>query len=414
MNLQVTLAMRYLSGRKLRTFLTTLAIVFGVLVIFGMNTILPTMMKSFQANMIAAAGQVDASITHKTGEAFSPELLDSVRAVPGVRVAAGVLERTVNLPANYFDHDPATTDRYSALSLVGMDPAEARTVHTYPVTGGRFLEASDSASAVISRTLAEGANLNLGSTLTLPTPNGTTDLTIVGILPQRTIPGNEEVIVTLAQAQAMLDMPGEINMVEANFDSVDATRRAEIESALQTAIGNEFQLQAIGSGSELLTNLRVGQIIFNVLGVMALLMGGFIIFNTFRTIVAERRRDIGMLRAVGANRRTIIGVILVEGLLQGAIGTAIGLVLGYGLGLGAVTLMTGMMLQYLNVHVGAPVINVTVLVGSIVIGMGVTVAAGLVPALAASRVTPLEALRPSMADVSFRRMAGLGFWSGAV
>jgi len=105
------------------------------------------------------------------------------------------------------DHDPATADRYTALALVGIDPAQAQTIHAYPVTDGRFLEASDSASAVISKTLAEGANLKLGGTLTLPTPNGTTDLTIVGILPQRAIPGNEEVIVTLSQAQSMMDMP---------------------------------------------------------------------------------------------------------------------------------------------------------------------------------------------------------------
>ncbi len=49
-------------------------------------------------------------------------------------------------------------------------------------------------------------------------------------------------------------------------------------------------------------------------------MGAFIIFNTFRTIVAERRHDIGMLRAIGASRGTIIGLILSEGLVQGVVG----------------------------------------------------------------------------------------------
>ena len=414
MNLQFTLAMRYLGGRKLRTFLTTLAIVFGVLVIFGMNTILPAFIKAFQANMIAVAGQVDAVITHKTGGPFSPDLLDTVRAVPGVRAVSGVLERTVNLPADYFDHDPTMADRYSAISLVGIDPAGAQVIHTFPIRAGRFLEASDSASAVISKTLAEGANLKLGDTFSLPTANGTTNLTIVGILPQRAIPGNEEVIVSLAQVQTMLDMPGQINTIEANFDAVDEARRAEIESALQAAVGNDFQLQAIDPGSELLTNMRFGQAILIVLGIMALLMGGFIIFNTFRTIVAERRRDIGMLRAVGANRSTIIGLILVESMLQGVIGTALGLLLGYAFGMLAVKLMGSLMQQYLNVHLDSPVVSFTVLAGSILIGVGVTVLAGLYPALSASRVTPLEALRPAVADLSFKRMAGLGFWTGAV
>ena len=77
-NLQVTLAARYLRGRKLRTALTTLAIVFGTLVIFGMNMILPTLLASFQSNMLAASGQVDVTITHKAGEAFPRSALSKV------------------------------------------------------------------------------------------------------------------------------------------------------------------------------------------------------------------------------------------------------------------------------------------------------------------------------------------------
>ena len=71
MNIQLTLALRYLLGRKLRTALTTLAIVFGVLLIFGMNTILPAFVTSLQANALAAAGQVDVTITNRTNDAFS-------------------------------------------------------------------------------------------------------------------------------------------------------------------------------------------------------------------------------------------------------------------------------------------------------------------------------------------------------
>jgi len=68
MNLQLTLAARYLNGRRLRTFLTTLAVVFGVLVIFGMNIILPTMLAALQANVQGAEGMVDFSVTHISGE----------------------------------------------------------------------------------------------------------------------------------------------------------------------------------------------------------------------------------------------------------------------------------------------------------------------------------------------------------
>ncbi len=106
MNIQFTLASRYLRGRKLSTTLTTLAVVFGVLVIFMMNILVPTMMRSFQATMLAASDQVDMSISHRTGESFSPAVVDEVRSVNGIRAVYGFLARTIHLPANFYDNDP--------------------------------------------------------------------------------------------------------------------------------------------------------------------------------------------------------------------------------------------------------------------------------------------------------------------
>ena len=90
MNLQLTLAARYLAGRKLRTALTTLAIIFGVLLIFGMNTVLPTMIAALQANVQGAEGEVDFSITNVTGEAF-PGGRGRPPARPGWRARHGRL-----------------------------------------------------------------------------------------------------------------------------------------------------------------------------------------------------------------------------------------------------------------------------------------------------------------------------------
>lgn len=72
MNLQFTLAARYLAGRKLRTALTTLAVTFGVMVIFSMNTILPTMMGALQSNVQGAEGAVDFTITSSARDSFLP------------------------------------------------------------------------------------------------------------------------------------------------------------------------------------------------------------------------------------------------------------------------------------------------------------------------------------------------------
>ena len=164
----------------------------------------------------------------------------------------------------------------------------------------------------------------------------------------------------------------------------------------------------------LLANMDVAQALFSLLGVLAVLMGGFIIFNTFRTIVAERRRDIGMLRALGAGRRTILGTFLAEGLIQGVIGTALGIIGGYGLGLLGVAALGPVLSEMMNVDIGAPVVSPGLLIGSAIVGIGVTLVAGLLPAISAGRVTPLEALRPSVGALSLRRLAGVGFWVGVV
>lgn len=412
MGIQWTLALRYLSGRKLRTFLTTLAIVFGVLVIFGMNTIMPAFVAAFRANALAVANQTDVTITGKTSEAFSSDLVDTVAAIDGVRVASGRLERTVNLPADYFDQDPTLPDAVSAVGLVGIEPDLERAVAGYQIADGRFLQDGDQAAALISQSLADAANVSLNDTLTLPAATGTVNLTIVGLLPPRLLPGNEEVFVTLPEAQKVLDMPGKINVIDANYNAAEAARRDEIQATIESNLGQNYKIGALASGSEILANIQLGATILNVLAAMGLLMGGFIIFNTFRTLVAERRHDIGMLRAVGANRRMISGIILTEGLIQGILGTAVGLLLGYGLGATILKGIAPLYKQYLNLNIGGPQVTVGLVLGSIALGIGVTLLAGWLPARSASRVTPLEALRPSVADVSTKRMAGFAFWSG--
>lgn len=414
MNIQLTLAARYLWGRKLRTFLTTLAIVFGVLVIFGMNTLLPAFINAFQANALALADQTDATITNKTGEAFSTDVAQTVANVEGVRAVSAKLERPLNLPADYFDNDPATPDRVTAVSLVGGDPDALRAMGFYNVQEGRFITAEDEGVVVIARSLAEVADVKLGDVLELPTPTGLVKLTIVGLLPQRLMPGNEEVLAPLAQAQKLLDMPGKINVIDANFDTPDDARRAQIEETLKTTLGSHYTIGVIQAGAEILTNIKTGQAIMNLFGTLGLLMGGFIIFNTFRTIVAERKRDIGMLRAIGANQNTILSLILVEGLVQGVVGTALGLLLGYGLGWLALSVAAPIGRQFLNINVGSPSVTIGLVALSITMGVGVTLVAGLLPARAASRVTPLEALRPAVGDGIFRPLTTIGFWVGVV
>jgi putative ABC transport system permease protein len=390
--MQFTLAFRYLQGRKLRTFLTTLAVVLGVAMIVAVNGMIPAIMTSFQQNMLASAGVVDLSVTSETRGGFGGGVLETVRQTPGIAHAAGSLRRNLLLPADL---------PVNAVTVVGLDGA-AQDVRAYSVTAGRFLQAGDGNALLIGENLALQMELDVGDTLRLPSTAGATDFEIVGILAGRVVPGVEEVFMPLVAAQMLFNQPGEINTVEALF--APDVERAAVEAGVQARVGDEYTLGALESGSELLASIEIGKVVVSVFGLLALVMGGFVIFNTFRAVVAERRRDLGMLRAVGASRKTIVGLILAESLLQGIAGAAVGLILGYALMVGIVVLLNPILQSYMRFRVGTPAPPLSYMAAAVVLGVGMTVLGGLWPALSASRVTPLEALRPSVGE-AYQRVA---------
>ena len=412
MSFQLTLAARYLTGRKLRTTLTTLAVIFGVLVIFGMNIVLPTMIEALQVNTLAASGQVDVTITQIAGDSFSENILDKIKGLEGIRAISPSLNRTVNLTKNYFDQDKNIPDRITALALVGIDPYLANSVRSYPLQSGRFLEEDDNKAVVISQSLADALLLEIGDFLTIPTLNGTVSLEIVGILFPKTEPGNEELLVPLSQAQSMLDQKDKINALDISLVSIEEGERQKVIGEIQSALGDNYIAGVLSSGEEIIGAMQIGRVILSMFGVLALFMGAFIIFNTFRTIVVERRHDIGTLRALGASRKTIRGIFLFEGLLQGVIGTGLGLIFGYLMGVGVIKIAEEPLSQFINIQMGAPVVSPSLVLVSILLGVGVTVLAGIIPAIKASRLTPMEALRPSSHEVEFARLTTPGFITG--
>ena len=93
-----TLAWRYLRGRGARSLLTTLAVVFGVMLTFGLNGILPGMVEAFTHNLLSAAGKVDLTVTSAYNQPFKPDVVNTLLRVPQVQVASPGVQRTVPLP----------------------------------------------------------------------------------------------------------------------------------------------------------------------------------------------------------------------------------------------------------------------------------------------------------------------------
>ncbi len=290
MRLQLTLALRYLTGRPLRTTLTTLAVVLGVALFFGLSSFVPVFSHAIQRGALAAVGKADLTVTHASSGVFGLDRLEVVRAVPGVGVVSPSLRRDVVLPAGA---------GVNALTVVGLDPATAPAIRDYTLAAGRFLEVGDDQTIVLPSGLASELGLNVDDTLTLPAAEGSAQFEVVGIV--TALPGQIDVYVPLVAAQRLVNQPDLINTIEVVVAA--GAGREQVEKAVQAAIGTGYRLAPLEASGILTQWVGTIQQIVGVVGLLGLAMGGFIIFNTFRTLVAERRRDLGMLRALGATRR---------------------------------------------------------------------------------------------------------------
>ncbi|HOG46233.1 MAG TPA: FtsX-like permease family protein, partial [Anaerolineae bacterium] len=401
----IIMAFRYLAGRRLRTTLTTLAVVFGVAVIFAGNLMLPAAMDAFWRSTTAAAGGADISLASSLSTYFRPEqAMATLRGVPGVRAVTPVLSRAIAVP-------PAPE-----VELIGVDPATVQDVHPYPLASGRFLQPGDHLAAVVSAPREGQQPVALGDAWPVATAEGMQQYTVVGIFsgPPSLTP---QLIVPLADAQAALGQPGMVSGLEVAI--VPGAGREAVQAAALKALGADFQVGTPSAVLNATAVMQMGYALFDMLGLLTLFIGGFLIFNTFRTVVLERRHDLGMLRALGAERRQVTAMILVESLVQGAVGTALGLAAGYAMAAGTSAWVMEFIGQYITGVDFAITFQPLAFVLAITFGMLTTLIAGYLPARAAGRVSPLAALRPTPPSEVRRAgrislIVGLGFCALAV
>ncbi|MRR32258.1 ABC transporter permease, partial [bacterium] len=327
--------------------------------------------------------------------------------IDGISQYTGILSKNVVLPESMGGSVNKLTGA-SAVTVTGVEVTTAQTVRNYTLKEGRFLESGDTFATVVPQLLAEKMDLQTGDVFSIPSSEGVAELQVVGILSLSASAGLDEILVPLPVAQTILNQPEKINAIDILIKS--GTKRDAVVSSVLTKLGPNFKDGPIQVGDELASALMLGESMMWLFGIMALAMAGFIIFNTFRTVVAERRRDLGMLRAIGASKRTVMGLILTESFIQGIIGTAIGLGLGYLMSLAILTGVGGLLANLMRVSIGSPIITMGNLVGSILLGVGFTVGSGYFPARSAMKVTPLEAMRPSLGAVEFRRNRRRGWW----
>ncbi len=391
------MALQYMKGRKLRTTLTTLAIVFGVAMIFAFNLILPSVYDAFERSMTIGGEQADLAVTNVTREGFSPDaVMNIVAQVEGVENVTALLRRRVLLPV---EGNHPVLGSASFVDITGVDPLhDARDVRE-----GRFLQAEDIGMIVISPDI----NLAPGETLTLPLGTGLQTYTVVGVLQTET--NQPHILMTLPEAQTVFNQPGLVNVIEASL--ADGADKEQVVQRVEKALGSGYEVNS--ELANMLAVADVGYAIINLLGAIALFLGGFLIFNTFRTVIIERRHDLAMLRAIGATRRQLTQMILIESLLQGLAGTIIGLILGYLLALAMQSWLRGLVDEFMSgVEIEMSLTGTGI---GMAVGMGLltTFFAGYLPARKAGHISPIAALRPVTASEA-NRAARWGLTVGGV
>lgn len=255
---------------------------------------------------------------------------------------------------------------------------------------------------VLSKDAAATLQLTIGSTAR---PSGTdTDLTVVGITDEPGSPFLQTAYVDPSYLEALSRGSGYgqwVIAVEpgAPLPAVIAATRSTLEGLsfddLQVRTGEDARQEALVS---LTSDFDVLKYMLWAFGGIALLVGTIIVANTFTILLAQRRRQVGLLRAVGASGSQVRRRFLFEALLLGAVGSALGVALGVAIGTAGAAftkaLFWGLSLPWRELAI------------AFTIGVALTVVAAVAPAFRATRVAPLEALQP-VATVEVRRRASI-------
>ena len=397
------LAWSYIKGRPIRSIMTVFSIVIGVMMMFGLNGMAPAFKEMFiSSTQSMALSEVDLYVTRRDGGFFRGEYEDNIASVAGVESTASLIARTVAAPPDHYttaDGRPINT-----IQVFGVDTAKTdETFNIVTAAGrrlaaGRLLQPGDGQVVLLSEIFAQGLGIGVGDTVRLPGAGGWMNFQVVGLLADPGIMlGTQQVFMPIPAAQDLLNIPNRVNTVMGRFaEGADAVA---IEAAMESMFGRGYEFTPLEGGQDIWAALmEFANVIFSMFGLLALAMAGMIMFNTFRTSVVERKRDIGMLRAVGARRRTVMRAILAEGLILAVLGTVVGMLLGVGFGYGAKNALSAAFENFMGRPLGNPQFTVMAFSVSIAFGLGIPLLSVLVPARGASTITPLEAMRPATVE----------------
>jgi putative ABC transport system permease protein len=371
--------------------MTTLGIALGVAVFFAVRTANSALLDSLSATVERLAGKSTLEVTSgETG--FPEEVLETVRATPGVELAEPVIEVIVHT---------AFADEGNLL-ILGVDTTGDQQLRQYEFDRSQT-EIADPLtylaqpnSILLSRSFADRHNLHIGDRIPIFTANGRKDFTVQGLFKPvgvGAVFGGNIAVMDVYSAQVVFNRGrnfDRIDLMNSPSVSVDELQRrlqARLPAGLESA-RPQMRGQALENA---VTAMRLGMLITSFI---ALLVGVYIIFNSFTIAVNQRWKEIGILRAIGVERRNVNAMFLGEALLMGVIGSIAGIAAGFYLATAAGKVMGSIAASIYGMISSevAPKLHPD----AVLIAFGLGVAASLIgawfPARAASHLDPILAL----------------------
>ncbi len=420
------LTWRNLLARKVRLFMSALAIVLGIGFVAGVLTFSSGLSKTFDGiiegstpdAVVRPAGTASfEAVGAGNSETLTPADVEKLAALPEVAQADGSVD---GLGLYVLDTDdkligtggaPTLSYNYTATPNLNDEP-------TLTLEGGRWPEAVD--EIALDANAAESAGYSVGDQVTVIPPEVTgsgpitQQLELVGLAGFNGgggAAGATLVIFSTPGAQEMF-LDGQDVFTSVSLTAADGVSRRQLAAAADTVLPDDYEgvtgdKVAEESQSSIGEFLGFITIFLGTFAVIAVIVGGFIIANTFSILVAQRVRELALLRALGASRTQVRRSVLIEAALMALLGSTLGLFVGLGLARGLAALFGTFGLQ-----INASVLNLTptTIATAYAVGVLVTVISAYLPARRAAKVAPVAAMRDdvAMSEGSLHRRTVIG------
>lgn len=420
-------ALKSILGHKIRIVLTAIAVVLGVAFFSGTRVFTDTILTAFDDLFAEVNANVDGHVRgaqaiddpfggDQRAEIPAP-VLSVIEETDGVRNAEGTIQGW----AVIIDPDgEALNAGPNSAPPLGFNWTDDELLNPLTIVeGGPPVRADD---VVIDRATADDTGYEVGDKVAIQTKAGTGEYRLSGIVRFGSADsplGATIAVFNSATAQRVLGTPSFFDSIE--YVAEDGVSEEELQqnviAALEAADFEAITLDTepvpptavvqVLTGDELRSvtqdEIRQALSFFNtfltIFVVVALVVSAFVIYNSFSITVAQRLREMALLRAIGARRRQVLGAVLLEALVTGLVASALGLVLGVALAAGLQELLRAVGIDIPGT--GAVIKPVTV-ISAFVVGVLVTLVSAVLPARRAARIPPIAALRDVALGGRFR------------